>query len=393
MQKASLFLLLPAFYFSSCQSKEELKPLPATEHSAGIIIQDYKLGHIEKSIVCKDGSILACGRSQAGEPMLVSLSANMGVVFWSKVYDAATVGEFSDIAQSPDGNFLTCGTKRTERGDLDVKMTFFSKAGDISFDTTFGGPTDEINARMIPFSSDGTTMVVAAQHNTTYDIVEIFVSGRRISTETLPMSGEQIPYHIIQTTTGPIITGTDNESIVSPGKMFLLRPPTYTFPTGGQVSGQMNGGHTIARHTTQLPGGELLTCGSVAHNGKVSGFICKSNSGFQKMWNTEFAGDANLILSSVIADGKDGFLATGHVYSDAGHSSRCIVIATDLNGKERWRKIYDAPAGSADEPVALFASSIGGYTMLCNNSNNTEAATGDRYYMMHIDSNGELVKH
>ena len=229
--------------------------------------------------------------------MLWVISRNTGHIVFSRSYPSSEFGSFLEIEEKNSGGYMICGSKISDSGDTDIHMTSVTAEGDLVWHKSVGGLQDEINMSMTRAAS-GQFVVVAAQKNSTHDLFDMWMTESGSEWHLVfEEPGEQVPYCATKSADGGIlITGTDNDNIVSRSKFYLMKFGP-TLDTVFRVSKQVNNTHTIERNSIELSGGAVVSCGSRATEGKVIGFICKTSNAGIVEWDREYSGDSNMIIS------------------------------------------------------------------------------------------------
>ena len=385
MSKPSILVLCLFFFAAGCRPEEQFRQQLQPETTTTPVKHNSHPGHITSSILNRDGNIVACG-SEGANGMLWVISRNTGHIVFSRSYPSSEFGSFLEIEEKNSGGYMICGSKISDSGDTDIHMTSVTADGDLVWHKSVGGLQDEINMSMTRAAS-GQFVVVAAQKNSTHDLFDMWMTESGSEWHLVfEEPGEQVPYCATKSADGGIlITGTDNDNIVSRSKFYLMKFGP-TLDTVFRVSKQVNNTHTIARNSIELSGGSVVSCGSRATEGKVIGFICKTSNAGIVEWDREYSGDTNMIISKLVADDQ-GFKAIGYIYGNCEDcNSRSLLISLDAQGNEQWRKICEPEAGSEEMAENFFPGTDG---MLLQNSSNKNGAY--YFFIQRVDKEGKVT--
>jgi hypothetical protein len=142
---------------------------------------------------------------------------------------------------------------------------------------------------------------------------------------------------------------------------------------------------------------------TASSNGSYDYWIVKTDDQGNKLWDKSFGGEANDLLSSVVATADGGYILAGRSESDAsGDKSENVsgaddfwIIKIDSKGNKEWDRTI---GGSGSDGRPLISAGADGTWLLCGNSSSDKSGDksednkgGQDFWVVKIDNQGNKV--
>ncbi|MFA0960682.1 hypothetical protein AB9P05_02640 [Roseivirga sp. BDSF3-8] len=302
-----------------------------------------------------EGYLLA-GNSQAASPegtrftrMYAARTDLNGRVLWERTYGGnSAFTNASHVLADDEGGAILYGTVTSHEGDMDVLLLRTDAAGSVMDSITYGIPgQDDIAATILKTQSGFILGNTIGENGKVTDVAlrEIDAAGSTLWTENYGNIGPlRSISSVVQTASGyawagTVARGSDNEIVL------------VATDSQGAILSQQNilpeGASSIRSAGMQRTGGQYLLAGNV-HTGSGKRIaimnIRLTGNTFAVEQTKIISGNSDQEINWAEPSGNGGLLLGG--YYDNGLSLEdWMLIKTDREGNELWRKSYGSGTG------------------------------------------------
>ena len=379
-----LFLVI-LFIFGSCE-KDEWEYGFITEHKNYYTFSGMISSNDNSVLLDKNENIVICGNEY--ESIKVFKTTKYGNTIWDKSYDFLSSVSANAIAEAKDESLFICGETSHDwvnrRSDILVMKT--NHSGDTIWTKTFGG-SDIDGGRNIINTSEGNILIAAftqsfgaGSYGDIY-LIKLNYDGDTLWTKHFPEPGEQIPFHLMETSDGNYLLtgkhwGPHMEDIPD---IMLLKIDT----NGNLIWNKKYGDHRWhwGFSSIELSNGEILTCGQLTENGYSQILLCRAdNEG--NIYHTRTYGEPKLTEKgySIKKNKDESYTIVGTSFDVESSSNEIILLKIDDSFSQEWLKRFGTSHDSQ------------GYSLL-KLSNNTNIVVGnyeESIFMTRVLDNGKF---
>ena len=359
-------------------------------------------------------------------------------ILWQKGYGGSSYEGKVNIVQTLSGGYLVVqesnspvyADKSTVYGGFDIWVLCLDQNGDILWENTYGGVSDELDP-YVAADSDGsfyiacnsTSGISGVKESTNYGSYDIWILkidslGDIIWQKNMGGNAADEIGDLIATSTGDVLLSSNSSSPVS-GNKTVGTNGSYDIwlvklDSGGNEIWQSGAGTSsvdamYGNAALERPNGNYMICTSTS--GGISGDKTLASKGSNDFWMIEFDTSGALVWQNVVGgsayDGggivintdDDGFLISGLSYSDISgdktENSRGLddmwLVKCASDGSIEWDKtIGGATSDNASGNVVQWPDGsfvILGLSQSFISGDKTEASYGSfDYWMVRIDS-------
>ena len=308
-----------------------------------------------------DGGYIVAGDIFASSPReydysVIKLNSN-GEIQWQKALGGAADDRANSVQQTPDGGYIVAGYSNSTDGNVtgnhgkyDYWIVKLSSSGDIQWEKTLGGSSDD-KANSVQLTADGGYIVAGFTGSNNFDvtgnngfddawIVKLNSDGTIQWQKALGANGQDYTRSIRRTNDGGYILAGYTYSYRNDFPGFNDRPDYWIVKIDGNGTFQwqrsIGGAYTEIAHAVQptTDGGYVIIGesnsldGSITSNlGKTDGWLVKVNSSGAIQWQKSLGGNQNDFGHAVQQTADGGFVVAG--YSDSGIGDNTNIYGGD----------------------------------------------------------------
>jgi hypothetical protein len=339
-----------------------------------------------------------------GEITAVSLAAIFLIVALPSISLAADVTSSNldkslDIGDSfqktQDGGFIVVSTKDTKNPDgNDVRLTKTDDKGKEIWAKSYSFGPGEDNGASVLQTKDGGFAVAGYTNakDATYDVLLMKTDsdGSEQWKKTFSLgSGDDIGGDVKATDDGGFVIAGRTKSKSDGGSDVLLLKAnaegneqwnkTFSFGSGSDIGVSVlktkDGSYTLAGYTN--------TTGS-----SYDALLMKTDSSGNKLWSKTYSLGACDDTVGDVQEVEDGYVMAGQTgCSDAGGKD-ALLIKTDSDGNELWRKTFSL--GTGNEGASSIQQAIDNGYIISGFTSSTETGSSD-IFLLNTDAAGEEI--
>jgi hypothetical protein len=292
-----------------------------------------------------DGGYIIAGTTESygtssADVYLIKTDAS-GNLIWQRTFGGSSNEEGSGVQQTSDGGYIIAGsTESYGAGSADVYLIKIDASGNLIWQRTFGGSSDDFGL-FVQQTSDGGNVISGATNsygagNEDVYLIKTDASGNLIWQHTFGGSSDDGGYGVQQTSDdGYIIAGYTFSYAGDPGDVYLIKT---------DVSGNL-------------------------------------------IWQRTFGGSFSDYGSGVQQTSDGGYIITGYTYSYVGDPADVYLIKTDASGNLIWQRTFGG--SSYDYGFGGQQTSDGGY-IIAGYTSSFGAGFAD-VYLIKTDTSGNLI--
>ena len=346
----------------------------------------------------EDGGYIVAGYTWSfgagGADVYVLKLDSAGNLEWQKTFGGSSDDFAYSIQQTADGGYIVAGyTLSFGAGVNDAYVLKLDSAGNLEWQKTFGGSSDDF-AYSIQQTSDGGYIVAGNTWSFGAGGADAYVlkldsAGNLEWQKTFGGSGHDYAYSIQQTTDdGYIVAGYTNSFGAGDDDAYVLK-----LDSAGTLQWQkVFGGSSddFAYSIQQTSDGGYIVAGYTWSFGAGSRdvYVLKLDSAGNLEWQKTF-GRSNYhgdVAYSIQQTTDDGYIVAGDTYSYGAGSRDAYILKLDSAGTLQWQKVF---GGSSDDfAYSIQQTSDGGY-IVAGYTWSFGAGSRD-VYVLKLDSNGDL---
>jgi hypothetical protein len=295
-----------------------------------------------------DGDVT--GNHGSSDFWIVKLNAT-GDTIWKKSLGGSGVDEAYSIQQTADGGYIVAGTSNSPDGDVtgnnggDYWIVKLNETGDITWEKSLGGLTDDATATSVKQTTDGGYIIagysgsndgnVTGNHGgNDYWIVKLNSTGNIIWEKSLGGTDDDRAYSVQQTTDGGyIVAGGSKSNNGNPsGNHGIYDYWIVKLDNAGSVTWQKSiggGGEDVANSISQTADGGYIVAGYsnsidddiTGNHGTYDYWIVKLDNAGNITWQKSLGGTNTDIAKSIKQTADGGYIVGGYTSSDDGDVS------------------------------------------------------------------------
>jgi hypothetical protein len=316
-----------------------------------------------------DGGYIIAGETSFGAGLsnvyLIKTDSG-GKQEWQKTIGGSYSEYGLSVKQTGDGGYIIAGwTTSFGAGDADVYLIKTDSAGNLLWQRTFGGNSEDIGYS-VQQTFDGGYIIAGKTYSFGAGFTDVYLiktdsAGNLMWQKTFGGSDEDIGISVLQTTDGGYIIVGYTESFAEGyyGDVYLIK----TDPNGDLLwqktfgGNGLDGGDSIQR---TIDGGYIIV-GTTASVGAwdYDVYLIKTDLEGNLQWQKTFGGGENEFGESVQQTSDGGYIIAGSTVDVNKERSDVYLVKTDSAGNLQWQKTF---GGSDDDyGYSVQQTTDGGY--------------------------------
>jgi uncharacterized delta-60 repeat protein len=334
-----------------------------------------------------DGGFIVAGHTSSFgtgdfDYWVLKLNAS-GNVSWQKTYGGSSWDEARSIQQTSDGGFIVAGyTESFGGGDYDYWVLKLNASGNVSWQKTYGGPSDDF-AYSIQQTSDG-GFIVAGEHwgyASDFCVLKLDANGN-VTWQKTYGTGYSLSsaYSIQQTSDGGFIIAGTTHTGTGDWDYWVLKLNA----SGNVIWEKTYGGSYLDKaYSIQQTsdGGFIVAGGSRAYGFSEEYYwVLKLNASGNVSWQKTYGPSSSVGARSIQQTLDGGFIIAG------GKSGFSWVLKLNASGNVTWQKTYgpSSPEGAR----SIQQTSDGGFIVV--GYNGSFGAGNSDFWVLKLDANGNI---
>ena len=315
-----------------------------------------------------------------------------GDVTWQKTYGGSSADYPYSIQQTGDGGYIVAGQSQSfSAGDSDILLIKLDNAGNISWQKTYGGSSEDYPIFVQQTTDEG--YIVAGSTNSfgagNYDIWLLKLNSTGDVTWQKTYGGSSYddwPYWIQQTADGGYIVAGSTYSSDAVREAWLLK-----LDPAGDVTWQKTYGGSLYDYfflIQQTTDEGYIVAGSTNSfgAGNYDIWLLKLNSGGDVTWQKTYGGTESDHAYSVQQTTDGGYIVAGNTTSFGAGGYDAWILKLNSNGNVDWQKTYGG--SQADGFNSIHQTTDGGYIVA---GNTTSFGDGKQdIWLLKLDGTGSI---
>lgn len=305
---------------------------------------------------------------------------------WNCTYGGNKDEYAYSVDEASDGGYVTAGATHSYGVGIDAWLVKTNSSGSVLWQKNYGGGDVDYALSVQRTSDDGYIMAgatVSFSSDEYYDswLIKTDAAGAAQWTRTIGIPGPDQANFAQQTSDGGYIVA--GSYYVHGNTFWLIKTNAAGIMEWNTQWG--GNGSDIARYAQQTKDGGYIAAGSTTSYGSVDGLIIKTNSNGQIEWNKTYGGSDSLEMIYAIQQTSDSdYIAAGHTNSSGLGEDDFWLIKIGSDGSMKWSRTF----GGLDDDwgTSVQQTSDGGYVIA-----GTTYSSGDSspdYLVVKTDSNG-----
>lgn len=318
-----------------------------------------------------------------------------GKQIWKNTYGGDNLDQALDIIEANDGSYIVVGNTNSLAPSSQIYVANIDSTGALLWQNHYGNITESDRSRAVTQASDGNFLVTGCLdcfENPSLFILKLDPSGQEIWLKNFPIASEG--FSIMENSVGEIVvtgrsitvnSGTDIAFLKTDANADVILLQGF-YGQAGDDRGESiietsDGNYALTATTREFDGAEpdiwLI---------KVSNVDASIPSGFPK----SFGGNGADFGHAIVETPEGDLAIAGGTW--LGLNGNSILIKTDADGNEIWRKDY----GSIHQETSkdLFQLADGGFLLTGNSKVNdtvTDTALSSGIYLIKTDALGNTL--
>ena len=322
---------------------------------------------------------------------LVKLDAD-GEIMWQKAYGGTGYDYAWSVQQTNDGGYIMLGGSETfGAGGTDIWLVKLEPDGDVVWQKTFGGTSNESVYWVQQTSDDGYIVLGDTYSFGAGDrdvwILKLNADGDVTWQKTYGGTGYDLPFSIQQTTPdgGYILAGGTSSFGAGSSDLWLVK-----LDADGKITWQKaygGTGYDFANSVMQTTDGGYIVAGQTSSfgAGKDDVWVMKITNSGDVTWQKTYGGTESELAFSIQQTNPDGgYIMTGGTYSFGTGNNDLWLVKLDADGEVTWQKTY---GGSGSEGAYLVRQTNDGSYVAAGRTNSFSSGSYDAW-ILKVDGNG-----
>ena len=353
---------------------------------------EYDYGHGE-TVQTSDGGYALSGTTNSSgtgglDFWLIKTDA-IGNMEWNKTYGWPIDEVCDDMCQTSDGGYALLGqTNSSGAGNADFWLVKTDADGNMQWNKTYGGSSDEIGYSVIQTDDDGYALAGNTKSFGAGDwdfwLVKTDTNGNMEWNMTYGGAEVETDASVVQTGDGGYAFAGCTKSFGAGGFDFWLgkmdaNGSLQWSKTYGD-SGDDRGWFLVQTND----GGYLMTGYTTSFSSLPRAYLVKTDATGNMQWNNTY-GEFYEIGTHGIQTMDGGYAITGYSYVSPTNGY-FLLIKTDENGDSQWKKTYGGP--DAEEGWSIIQTSDKGYAL--TGGTDSFGVGGKDFWFIKVDEFGVI---
>lgn len=368
----SLLTIVSAMPFSITPVQAELPPTTDPSQEAPLAEWNYTYGGYDDEYAfsveeASDGGYVMAGATHSygiGIDAWLVKTNSTGSVQWQRNYGGGSQDYAISVQKTSDGGYIMAGSTKSFSSDqyYDSWLIKTDAAGAAQWTRAIGIPGAD-QANFAQQTSDGGYIVAGSYyvHANTFWLIKTNAAGIMEWNTQWGGNGSDIAYSAQQTKDGGYIAAGSTTSYNSVDGLVIKTNSNgkieWNKTYGGSDSLEMIATIQQTSDLDYIAAGHTNSSGS----GKADFWLIKISSSGSATWSRTFGGLDDDWGSSVQQTSDGGYVIAGSTYSSGDSSPDYLVVKTDSNGNEEWRKVIGTP--DTDQGQSIHETKDGGYVV------------------------------
>lgn len=318
---------------------------------------------------------------------------SLGSVLWDSTYGGISFDVGYSLQQTSDGGYVVTGYTRSSGAGLsDVYLIKTDSSGNTLWDTTYGGDSIDIGNSIVQ-TSDGGFIIAGETQSFNPGISDVYVIktdslGNVLWDTTYGGASDDFGYCVQQTSDGGyIIAGLTYSFGTSGGDVYLIKTDSLGAVVWDTTYGGMlyDAGHSVQQISDDgfIIGGQTSSFGA----GLGDVYLIKTDSVGNVVWDTTCGGDSSDVGLSVVQTTDGGYAVAGYTWSFGSSEYDVYIVKTDSLGSVLWERTYGDSVD--DRGYSIEQTTDDGY-IVAGYTRSMGAGVND-VYLIKTDANGLIV--
>lgn len=315
--------------------------------------------HAYSAIQTDDGGLALAGSTESfgvggSDFWLIKVDANRNTE-WSKTYGGTGEELARSVVQTTDDGYALVGhTSSFGAGGLDFWLVKIDTAGEMQWNKTFGGTSDDYAYSIVQTNDGGYALAGFTASfgagNRDLWLVKVDADGNPQWNKTYGGADYDGAYSLIQTSDGGYaLAGITFSFGAGSDDFYLVKTDANGNIQWNKTYGGTNADYVYSVTQTSENGyaiaGSTMSFGA----GSYDFWLVKTDSDGQALWNRTYGGANVDSARSLILTIDNGYALVGNTKSQGAGGIDFWLVKTDANGNAQWNKTY----GGTDDDCAL----------------------------------------
>jgi len=288
-----------------------------------------------------------------------------GSMAWNKTFGGSGNDYGHSVQETPDGGYVIAGyTDSYGAGSGDVWLIKADSSGNLAWDKTFGGPSED-HGYSVQQTSDGGYIIAGSTDsygagNDDVWLIKADSSGSMAWNKTFGGSGDDYGYSVQETSDGGyVIAGATGSYGAGNDDVWLIKADSSGNGTWDKTFGGsgLDWSHSV-RQTSD--GGYIIAVSTDSYGaGNDDVWLIRADSSGNVTWDKTFGGSGDDYGHSVQETSDEGYVIAGATGSYGAGNDDVWLIKTDSSGNAVWDKTLGG--SNSDYGWLIQQTSDGGY--------------------------------
>ena len=312
-------------------------------------------------------------------------------VYWARTYGGGSEDRARRVCVTEDGGFVAAGwTSSFGVGGVDAWILRLDVSGDIEWEKTCGGVSDEHPSAIAPTVDGGLVMTVSTlsfgSGHVDTALVKLDSQGDMEWQKVLGGVEADRPMALRQTSDGGFIVASHSFSF-GPG---LYDPWIMKFGSSGDAAWQKTFGKSstddFANDIAETTDGGYVIGGGIRNTGGYDLWVVRIGAEGATEWEKSYGGGGEEQAYAVRQTDDGGFIVAGYTLSFGAGGVDGWVLKLDSAGSVEWEKAFGGP--SEDLFYSLDKTGDGGFILA--GPTDSLGAGGKDVLLLKLDARGDV---
>ena len=283
---------------------------------------------------------------------------------WSKTFGGGGDEWGETIIKSSDGNYIICGVVESYgAGGKDAWLLKTDTDGNEIWNNTFGGGDRDVSY-CVSHTSDGGYILTGRTESYGAGGVDVYLvktdsNGNMQWQQTFGGASDDVGASVLQTSDGGYIISGWTWSFDINADVWLIK----TDENGNEEWNKTYGGTDVdsSESVIQTSDGGYIIAGSTYSYGagSLDAYLIKTDSNGNMQWEKTFGGADIDVSRSILQINDGGYIIAGNTYSFGAGGNDVWLIRGDINNNENWNITFGGSENDWCESISQ--TSDGGY--------------------------------